>query len=257
MSFESNTKLMQSIIQSTEGALNNFVPDSKRIAESDLYFEFSWKMLFSTSDSDARIMWATSLISSAQTEKNLSKLVDLMDNGTKIGNFELDQAMRWNLVQKMAAFGMENYGKRIEEEEKRDPSDRGNRAATTARAAEPSAENKEKTYNRIRTDKESSFHILRSAMAGFRWWHQRDLLKPFDDKFFEEVRSIFKDQNKEYSGAFFAIMFPFYPENEELIKRTSALLESLTPEEKVLKRKLREELDDLARCRKTREFDLK
>jgi len=203
LSFESNTKLIQSVLWSTEGALFYYVSDRKKEEEYAKYFEFTLKMLFSTTDSDARIMWATSAISSAQGEKNISKMLDLMDNGTKIEGFELDQAMRWSLVQKLIAFGFPNAEAKVVEEEKRDPSDRGIRAATTARASTPSVEVKAKTYERIKNDKESSFHILRSAMSGFRWWHQKELLKPYDDKFFEEIRSIFKDQTKEFSGAFF------------------------------------------------------
>jgi len=191
-----------------------------------------------------------------ENEKHVAKLLDMMENGTKIEGFELDQAMRWSLVQKVVAFGFPDSEAKVVEEEKRDPSDRGVRAATAARASAPSADVKAKTYERIRTDKESSFHILRSAMAGFRWFHQRELLHPYDDKFFTEIRSIMKEQTKEYSGAYFENMLPFYPEDPAMMKRCYDLLESLTPEEKVLRRKLREELDDLERCKKCREFDV-
>jgi aminopeptidase N len=57
---------------------------------------------------------------------------------------------------------------RVTNEEKRDPSDRGIRAATTARAAVPTEENKRKQWERIKSDKDSSLHIMASVMSGFR-----------------------------------------------------------------------------------------
>jgi aminopeptidase N len=130
-------------------------------------------------DQDTRVLWANATISSAAEEKTVQQLVDFMDNKTTIADFELDQQMRWNLLAKVAAFGFADASNRIAEEEKRDASDRGVRAATFAKASFPDAEVKAKAFERIKTDKESSLHIISSVMDGFCWFHQRPLLKQY------------------------------------------------------------------------------
>lgn len=85
-------------------------------------------------------------------------------------------------------------------------------------------------------------------------WHQRELLKEYADKFFAEIRGIYKERTKEYSNSFFSLMFPWAPEDESLHNRVEELLRSLTPDEKALTRHLKEELDDLKRAKSCRDF---
>jgi hypothetical protein len=42
-----------------------------------------------------------------------------------------------------------------------------------------------------------------SEMSGFRWEHQDELLRQYTDKFFEVVRNVFKNREKEFADAFF------------------------------------------------------
>lgn len=40
-------------------------------------------------------------------------------------------------------------------------------------------------------------------MSGFRWEHQDELMRQYTDKYFEVVRSVFKNREKEFANAFF------------------------------------------------------
>jgi len=73
---------------------------------------------------------------------------------------------------------------------------------------------------------------------------------PYIDKFFDVVRQVFKDQEREFARDFFALLFPKEPENDYVLKRSYELLEQLTDEETILKRTLKEVIDDLERFRK-------
>lgn len=180
----------------------------------------------------------------------------MIDKGTGVQGFELDQAMRWSLVQKQFAFSIAGAEERLQKEKEKDPSDRGQRSIETALASIPTAENKAKIYDRILNDKTSSNHTISAVMSGFRWHHQRELLEPYTDKFFEQVRSIYKERSKEYATSFGYYLFPFNPDDDKITNRTKQLLASLDEnEEKVLVRFLKEELDDIARCRGCRDLE--
>jgi len=77
------------------------------------------------------------------------------------------------------------------------------------------------------------------------------LIAPYTDKFFDIIRSVFKDHEREYAVAFFGALFPSDPENQHVLDRAKALLHLLhAEEEQILVRNLKEEIDDLERARK-------
>jgi aminopeptidase N len=77
--FENDLKLVQSVWRSAEASLANFLPDSIRIAEFESMFEFCLKMLEQAKVQDAQITWARALIFTAQTPKNVGRLLQFMD----------------------------------------------------------------------------------------------------------------------------------------------------------------------------------
>lgn len=89
-------------------------------------------------------------------------------------------------------------------------------------------------------------------MAGFRWFHQRNLTEEYKAKFFEVVRDVFQNREKEFAGSFAGNLFPYDPEDETVLQRSKDLLAQLGPEEQHLRHVLKELIDDLERARKCR-----
>ena len=89
---------------------------------------------------------------------------------------EVDQLLRWSVAIKAAAFALPGASERIAEEQERDPSDRGQRAAIRAEVSQPDAEVKAQAWSRINGEGYGSDYRTRAAIAGFQWSHQRDLL---------------------------------------------------------------------------------
>jgi len=207
---------------------------------------------------DFQLVWARFLIDMAQVETTVKQLVDMLDKGTGIEGFELEQDMRWSIVIKSMRYAIPGALQRVETEEKRDTSDRGLRSATTARVSLPDAKVKAEAWERIKTDQTSSFHVIRAVMFGFYSWNQMELLAPYKDKFFEDVHGIFKDKTREFSGAYGVYLFPDDPEDESLITRTEQFLKTVNvDDEKPLERTLKDQLDDLKRSKACILFDLK
>jgi aminopeptidase N len=144
----------------------------------------------------------------------------------------------------------------LEDEEKRDPSDRGKRSVAAAKASVYDADSKAKTFEEILKKKDLSYHMRASVMSGFRWWHQKDILQPYTDKYFAVLRQLFKEESKEIATAFCNALYPYDPEDKSVLTKTEELLASLGPDEKVLVRYLKEHIDDLQRARNCRSLVL-
>lgn len=55
-----------------------------------------------------------------------------------------------------------------------------------------------------------------NELLGFRYLHQRDILKPYEQKYFDDIREVAKTSTKEYYGAF-SSLFPFFPGKNQMI----------------------------------------
>ena len=163
--------------------------------------------------------------------------------------------MRWSLVTKATAYGIEGGFERLDGELERDGSDRGRRAAEQIRTSRPDAEVKAEAWTRYQEDTEASLQMLTASMHGFWWRPQAELLDGYVDRFFDEVRSVFDKRDKEYASRFFGAMYPGQmAPSDRVIERSETLLEELGDELVVLSRPLRESLDEAKRARACREF---
>ena len=104
----------------------------------------------------------------------------------------------------------------------------------------------------------SSFSFHFAEMSGFRWNHQKDILKPYTDRYFESIKDVFANLEKELAQSFAFHLFPDFPEDETILQRTEALLQSLDPKkDKLLMRFVKESIDDLKRSKKCIDLVLK
>jgi aminopeptidase N len=88
---------------------------------------------------------------------------------------DVDQAVRWAAVHRLAELGDPSY---VDPESGRDKSVSGHHAALAARAAVPTAESNAETWER-RMSGELSTHELDAVGAAFWGWEQADLVQPY------------------------------------------------------------------------------
>ena len=92
-----------------------------------------------------------------------------------LGRDDVDPSVRWAAVQRLAELGDASH---IDAEAERDQSVSGHHAALTARAAEPTAEAKAATWERLMGG-ELGNHEFDAVAAGFWGWEQADLVGPY------------------------------------------------------------------------------
>ena len=91
-------------------------------------------------------------------------------------------------------------------------------------------------------------------MHGFWWKPQDALLQPYVGRFFEEVRGVFTERDKEYATRWFGALYPGHVAIDEVVDRSASLLEQLGDGDLLLARNLREALDELRRARACQAF---
>jgi hypothetical protein len=60
------------------------------------------------------------MISFARTKETVSTLVKILQQGGKVGEFPLDQEMRWHIIQKAMAWNISDANALLENEKQRD-----------------------------------------------------------------------------------------------------------------------------------------
>ena len=247
---ENTLEIVQNVTGEALYAVGRYIPDQYRLQHAEQIFDLAWNGLASAAEPDFRIVWARALIGAAQDPEHVGRLVGALDGG--VHGFEFDQDMRWSLVIKAVAYDLPGAFDLLEPELARDPSDRGTRAAETVRVSRADAEIKAEAWRGFREDEQASLHILGSRMRGFWWKPQEALLAPYIDRFFDEVRDVFAERDKEFAVRFFGALYPGHIVTDDMVQRSEALLEALGPEDVLLGRPLRESLDELKRARACR-----
>ena len=100
-----------------------------------------------------------------------------------------------------------------------------------------------------------SLYLTNAAMSGFNWHVQRDLLAPYVERFFESVRGVFKERDKEFATGYFANLYPSYRVERGILERSQSLLAEVG-DDVLLTRTLKEAIDELERAIKCREYAL-
>lgn len=257
---EPDLELVESALGHAALALARYVPDPARASESSAFCELALRCLRAAETTDARLTWGRALVNAAYSPDDLALAARVCDGaaGVEGGAEAVDQEMRWTVAIKWIARGMAGADARLDEERRRDASDRGQRALLRAEAARPDPEAKASAWARFHGEGYGSLHLTAAAMAGFAWSFQRDLLLPYTVELFDRVPDVFASRPPELARAYFTHLFPSWRVEPEILARSEALLARVGGDGRqpmpVLERMLREANDDLARAIACREL---
>jgi aminopeptidase N len=254
MVLETMPELVEAVTNNAIAAIGRYVPDEWRDRESHDFSLAAWGALKAAPSNDLQIIWARALIATASVPGDLDLIGRLADGAESVAGFTVDQDMRWSIAVKHVAYGMAGADGRVQAELERDPSDRGVRAKLRAGTAVPDAAAKAAAWEKIAGEGYGSLYLTNAAMSGFNWTHQRELLEPYVDRFFDEVTGVFRDRDKEFASDFFRFLAPTYVVERGILERGERLIAAVGDELPVLVRMAREANDDLLRAIRCREF---
>jgi aminopeptidase N len=201
--------------------------------------------------SDFQLAWARAFIGAAANDDDIGFVRGLLDGSASVDGLEVDTDLRWSIV---ASLAMSGHGDDalISAELERDPTDDGERHAAAARASRPTAEAKAETWDRVMNDTELSLAMLRALSAGFNRPDQEELLRPYADRYFDEVLRFWERRELDLGLAFTGGFFPkLY--TQDVLDRADALLAGDPP--KPVRRIVTEQHFESARTMRARAAD--
>ncbi len=251
---ETDRSLLQSIVDRALVAQRRFVPAAQLDETATALTNAAIAALRDRVDGDGRLVWARTAAAAAATTADIVTLLDLVDGRWSVDGFEPDQQLRWTLATKAVAYGLDGALDRVAAEYDRDPSDRGQRAYIRAQVSAPAAADKRRPGSSIHAEGYGSDYLTRAAIAGFQWIHQRDVLLPFREPFYERVVEVYATRDHAYAESYLRALVPDrWAESSELT-RIRAVAGRLDEGQDLLRRHLVEVADDLERDIRVRAY---
>ncbi|MBT2482198.1 aminopeptidase N [Streptomyces sp. ISL-94] len=199
------------------------------------------------SDPGLRLTAVRTLIDSATQPDTIAAW---LADDTVPGGPELDPELRWRILARLAVLGA--VGERdIDAALAADPSATGEEGAARCRAALPSAEAKAAAWQRLFHDDTLSNYLFSATAQGFWQPEQADLVQPYVTRFYPDAVALGARRGPAIGEAAGRWAFPAHAVDEINLQAGRACLENpdILP---LLRRKLVDQLDDLARALRVR-----
>src|SRR5215468_2827989 len=156
--------------------------------------------------SDAQLAYVQAFARVAVSPDDLALLAGLLDGSGPIDGLVVDTELRWRLLRRLVSRGAAGEAE-IEAELARDATDAGARHAATCRAAVPEPAAKEAAWQQI-VGGTLPNALFRAVLDGFVDPDQADLLKPYQQRYFEVVGGIWRDWGPDMAQWFVANAYP-------------------------------------------------
>jgi aminopeptidase N len=170
--------------------------------------------------SDRQLVWARHWLSAADNPEDLAFASSLLDGSAEVPGLAVDTDLRWQIVGVLAAAGTDDEGERIDAEAERDGSDIGARRAAAARAARPTPEAKAEAWDRLMSGG-ANLALLRATASGFQQWGQDEVLRPYLEPYYANLRRLWDERPIEESLSLAGDLFPHTLVHEETVSRAA------------------------------------
>jgi aminopeptidase N len=244
---ESDIGVVQSLLRLTRSAIDPYGDPARRderlarLAEAELEH-----LLAAPPGSDHQLAWARALAASATSGEHAAFLQGLLDGSRSVDGLVVDTELRWTLLHRLVALGVAGDAE-IDAELRRDDTAAGRRHALACRAARPTPAAKEEAW-RLAVDSDELPNAEQAAViGGFVQIEQRELLRPFRDRYFAVVADIWRERTSEIAQNIVVGLYPSVLAEQETVDMTDEYVrrEQPTP---ALRRLLVEGRDGVARA---------
>ncbi|AWW42698.1 aminopeptidase N [Streptomyces sp. AS58] len=171
--------------------------------------------------------------------------------GTVPGGPELDPELRWRVLGRLAVLGAVDEAA-VAAELRRDPSATGQEGAARCRAALPDPEAKRAAWEAMFTTDDLSNYLFTATARGFWQPEQADLVRKYVPRYFEDAVAVAARRGPAIAEAAGRWAFPVHAVDTETLRTGEECLRDGGPIP-ALRRKLVDQLDDLARALRVRQ----
>ncbi|MET9525259.1 aminopeptidase N [Streptomyces coeruleorubidus] len=172
-------------------------------------------------------------------------------DGTVPGGPELDPELRWRVLGRLAVLGATDEAA-IAAELDRDPSATGQEGAARCRAALPDPEAKARAWEAMFGSDELSNYLFTATAQGFWQPEQADLVRAYVPRYYTDAVDVAARRGPAIAEAAGRWAFPAHAVDPENLRLGEECLRDAAPIP-ALRRKLADQLDDLARALRVQE----
>ncbi|MGW7280079.1 aminopeptidase N [Streptomyces sp. NPDC054844] len=174
-------------------------------------------------------------------------------DGTVPGGPELDPELRWRILTRLSVLGATDE-RAITAELERDPSATGQEGAARCRAALPDPEAKSRAWEAMFATDDLSNYLFTATAQGFWQPEQADLVRDYVPRYYAEAVAVAARRGPAIADAAGRWAFPAHAVDADNLRLGQDCLTDADPIP-ALRRKLADQLDDLARALRVREAD--
>ncbi|RSS11753.1 aminopeptidase N [Streptomyces sp. WAC08401] len=172
-------------------------------------------------------------------------------DGTVPGGPELDPELRWRILTRLAVLGATDEAA-IAAELAADPSATGREGAARCRAALPDPEAKTRAWEAMFATDDLSNYLFTATAQGFWQPEQADLVRDYVPRYYAEAVAVAARRGPAIADAAGRWAFPAHAVDTDTLRLGRQCLDDAEPIP-ALRRKLTDQLDDLARALRVRE----
>jgi aminopeptidase N len=247
---ESDIGVIQQLLLQLRTAIDMYADRSARssyLATLAENLKSAWEQSDPGSDKQLAFVRAWSHV--AQTKNDLNLIENILDKSFKIEGLQVDPDLRWTLLRRLVVTGMADDAK-IEAELANDPTAMGKEQAAGAKAALPTKQAKENTWNELIKNQKLTNSEIHSMLAGFHYVDHLTVLKDFVDLYFNSVSDLWNARTHEIGQSLVTGLFPVTVVDQSVIDKADQFLKNNSDLPTGAKRIIVEQRDSLARALK-------
>jgi len=220
---ESDIGVAQVLLNQAKAAIEQYAQPSHRADYRDRLAALAANRLAAAEPgSDHQLAFARTFAGSARTPEHAAVIRSWL-SGSAPDGLAIDTDLRWTLLQRLVALGSATEDE-IDDELARDDTATGLRQATTARAALPTLEAKERAFATAVESDELPNALLSATVGGFVQADQRDLLRTFLPRYFAALPGLWTERTNETAQTVTMGLYPALLVEQNTLDLTDAFL---------------------------------
>ncbi|WP_202918314.1 aminopeptidase N [Streptomyces cavernae] len=248
---ETDLAVVQGVLNfASDQVANRLLPPTDRPAALTTLTSLCRALIRRTEDGSHPGLRLTAVRHRIDTAAQPDTIGSWLDEGTVPGGPELDPELRWRILGRLAVLGAIDDAV-IEAELIQDPSATGREGAARCRAALPDPAAKQAAWDAMFASDDLSNYLFTATAKGFWQPEQADLVKEYVPRYYEDAPAVAARRGPAIAEAAGRWAFPAYAIDADNLRLGTQCLDSgeLVP---ALRRKLTDQLDDLARALRVR-----
>ena len=250
---EAGIAVVQNVLAQVRTTINRYLDPAQREAAREQVSEAVWRFLAAAAPgSDHQLAFAYNAARFAGTEDDYGRLRALLSGDLAFDGLAVDQDLRWEIIDALAAGGRDDDAALADAEAARDDTAAGRRHRAAARAARPLAAAKAEAWHAAVETPDQPNELIGKLLAAFQEPGQEALVEPYVERYFDALAGLWAQRSIENASVIVEVGYPWVLSSEELLARTDAWLASEAAQAPALRRLVLEARDDVARVLRAR-----